>query len=217
MPSHVLPFDAKPTTYFQNSRSDLVASLPRPLGRVLDVGCGGGAVGQSLRAAGATELVGIEYDEEAAARAENVFDHVVHGDAEAAVQELTGTYDTICCYDILEHLYDPAAVVDNLRALAGPGAHLHVSVPNVRHFSLFRDLLVRGTFGYEPVGHRDVTHLRWFTRTDIESMLVDCGWPVIETRTHAFKPGRAALTALTAGHAREFFAVQWYVLCKAPG
>lgn len=216
MPSHVLPFGAKPAAYFENSRTDLVAALPRPLGRALDVGCGAGAVGLSLRAAGATELVGIEYDEEAAHRAGDVFDRVVHGDAETAVGELGGTFDTICCYDVLEHLYDPAAMVDSLRTVAKPGTHLHVSVPNVRHFSLFRDLLMRGTFGYEAVGHRDVTHLRWFTRADIESMLAECGWPVVQTDTHAFKPGRAALTRLTGGHAREFFAVQWYVLCRAP-
>jgi 2-polyprenyl-3-methyl-5-hydroxy-6-metoxy-1,4-benzoquinol methylase len=217
MPSRILPFDAKPTDYFQNSRGDLVSQLPKPLGRVLDVGCGGGAVGVSLRAQGAQELVGIEYDSEAAERARAVFDDVVTGDAEKAVADLDGSFDTICCYDILEHLYDPAALVEALLTLAKPGSRLHVSIPNVRHFSLFRDLLVRGTFGYEQVGHRDVTHLRWFTRRDIETMLTDCGWELVQSGSNAMKPGRQALSMATRGYAREFFAVQWYVLCKAPG
>jgi len=214
VPSPVLPLGAKPEAYFENAREDLVARLPQPLGRVLDVGCGGGAVGCALRAAGASELVGIELDGRAAQRARATFDQVYEGDAEAAISGISSAFDTICCYDILEHLYDPPGVIEALRSIAAPGSHLHISIPNARHFSLLRDLVLRGTFGYEAVGHRDATHLRWFTRRDIERMLADCGWTVLETTTHLFKPGRAALTRLTKGHAREYFAVQWYVLCR---
>lgn len=214
MPTRVLPLTAKPDAYFENPREDLVARLPRPLGRVLDVGCGGGAVGGALRAAGASELVGIELDHHAAQRARKVFDQVHEGDAEEAIARMPPGFDTICCYDVLEHLYDPPRVVEGLRSLAARNAHLHVSIPNARHFSLLADLVLRGTFGYEMVGHRDATHLRWFTRRDIEQLLGDCGWTVVETATHAFKPGRAGLTWLTGGRAREYFAVQWYVLCR---
>lgn len=189
--------------------------LPRPLGRVLDVGCGAGAVGKVLRRAGASELVGIELDPEAASHAGEIYDSVLIGDVESVLSELTGPFDTFCCYDVLEHLYDPAAVLDDLRDLAAADAHLHVSVPNVRHFSLFRDLVLRGTFGYVTEGHRDVTHLRWFTRPDLERLVSDCGWPVIETTTHAFPPVRRTIIRATAGRARELFAVQWHVLCRA--
>ncbi len=214
MPSQVLPLGSKPTAYFENPREDLVARLPRPLGRVLDIGCGGGAVGRALRAAGASELVGIELDRIAAEKARGIFDEVHEGDAEEGIAEMPSGFDTICCYDILEHLYDPTRVLESLRSIAAPGAHLHVSIPNARHFSLLWDLVLRGTFGYETVGHRDATHLRWFTRRDIERLLTDCGWTVVETTTHPFKPGRAALTRLTGGRAREYLAVQWYVLCR---
>ena len=32
----------KPAGYYEQSREELVRLLPRPLGRVLDIGCGGG-------------------------------------------------------------------------------------------------------------------------------------------------------------------------------
>ena len=61
--------EAKGSGYYANAREDLVAELPRPLGRVLDVGCGEGAVGRLLLAEGATAVTGIEINEQAAARA----------------------------------------------------------------------------------------------------------------------------------------------------
>jgi methylase of polypeptide subunit release factors len=56
----------KPAGYYAQERSDLVAELPRPIGRVLDVGCGEGGVGRALRAAGAAEVHGLEVMAEAA-------------------------------------------------------------------------------------------------------------------------------------------------------
>ena len=76
-------------------------------------------------------------------------------------------FDTICCYDVLEHLADPAIALRGLRGLRPDGGHLHISIPNARHFSLVYDLVVKGTFGYTEFGHRDATHLRWLTRRDL--------------------------------------------------
>ena len=56
-----------------------------------------------------------------------------------------------------------------LAELSAPGTRLHVSVPNARHLSLMLDVMVRGTFNYQVSGHRDNTHLRWFTPRDIEA------------------------------------------------
>lgn len=199
--------------YYANDRAETVAELPRPLGRVLDVGCGAGGVGRTLRAAGATELVGIELNPTAAQQAREVFDAVHEADVEALVAsgELSGPFDTFVLYDVLEHLVDPAAVVQALGPLAAPGARLHVSVPNARHHSLVRDLVLRGTFGYTDWGHRDRTHLRWFTRRDIVALVSDAGWNV--QRTEPAILGRNQLVdRVTARRLREFLALQWHVL-----
>ena len=158
----------------------MVAELPRPIGRALDVGCGEGGVGRSLRAAGATEVHGVEIMPAAAAVARETLDSVFDGPVEEALGSgaLAGPFDTICCYDVLEHLVDPAAVLRQLRALAAPAARLHISIPNARHFSLVYDLVVRGTFGYTEFGHRDATHLRWYTRRDLVALVGGTGWDV---------------------------------------
>jgi len=115
---------------------------------------------------------------------------------------------------VLEHLADPSAVLRDLRELASPDALLHVSVPNARHWSLVRDLVVRGTFGYTDTGHRDVTHLRWLTPRDLRALIGDAGWRVERT-------GHPPLTAIgrvaeraTRGRSAEFLVYQWWALAR---
>ncbi len=209
------PPSAKSTGYYENLRSDVVAGLPRPLRAVLDVGCGAGVVGASLRGEGATRVVGVEYVPEQAARAAEVLDRAIAGPVEEALAELSDErFDTILCLDVLEHLVDPVAVMRGLRELASPGAHLQVSVPNARHLSLVWDLVVRGTFGYTEHGHRDNTHLRWFTRADIVAAVESAGWRV-ERVDHPPLGRTRQLDRLTGGRSTEFTVGQWYVLARA--
>ncbi len=201
--------------YFENERADVVAKLPRPLGRVLDVGCGAGGVARSLRAAGAERIVGIEIHTPSAERARAILDEVHVGAVEQVLGEglVQGPFDTLVLYDVLEHVVDPAGVLEALVPLAAPGARAHVSVPNARHWTLMRDLVLRGTFGYTDWGHRDRTHLRWFTRRDIEALLAGTGWPVVAS-SPALMGREATLDRLTRGAAREFLALQWHVLAQ---
>jgi 2-polyprenyl-3-methyl-5-hydroxy-6-metoxy-1,4-benzoquinol methylase len=210
--------ETKPEGYYGAGREDLVAMLPRPLGRALDVGCGSGNVARGLRAAGATEIAGVEVHPTFAAEARDALDELVVATIEDALAEhkLRGPFDTILCYDVLEHLVDPAPVLRDLLALAAPGGHLHVSVPNARNFTLLRDLLLRGTFGYTDFGHRDYTHLRWFTRRDIVATVQDAGWQVLQTWPNTFRGKDRPVDRITRGHVREFIALQWTVLAQAP-
>ncbi len=207
------PLAVKGQGYYANPRDDVVAKIPRPLGRVLDVGCGSGGVGRTLRAAGAGRLEGVEVNAQAAEQAREVFDAVHVGTVEdvLATGDLEGPFDTFVLYDVLEHLVDPWEVLRSLHQVAAPGARVHVSVPNARHFSLLVDLVLRGTFGYTEWGHRDATHLRWFTRRDIEAALTSTGWRVQEA-SPAVMGRNQVVDRLTFGRLREFIALQWHVL-----
>jgi 2-polyprenyl-3-methyl-5-hydroxy-6-metoxy-1,4-benzoquinol methylase len=206
--------DVKSGGYYANTRTDIVEALPRPLGAVLDVGCGEGALAVGLRAAGASRLTGIEVVAQAAERAREVYDEVFAGTVEDALPALAGPFDTVLCLDVLEHLIDPAAVLRALRERATPGAWLQVSIPNARHLSLVRDLVFRGTFGYTEWGHRDNTHLRWFTRRDMVELLVDTGWAV-ERVSHPALGRSRLLDRLTGGRSTEFLVGQWYLGARA--
>jgi 2-polyprenyl-3-methyl-5-hydroxy-6-metoxy-1,4-benzoquinol methylase len=216
MGHEVIPLEAPKTeSYYGLPRKDVVALLPQPVGRVLDVGCGEGGAAAPLRAAGAQSISGIELLPAPAERARAVYDEVVVGDAFEALDRVDGEFDTILCYDVLEHLVDPGALLRKLFERSAPGGRLHVSVPNARHVSLLRDLIVRGTFGYAPVGHRDATHLRWFTRDDIVRLVQEASWRV-EGTSHSPLRRTRTLDTLLQGRVAEFLAGQWYVLARSP-
>jgi 2-polyprenyl-3-methyl-5-hydroxy-6-metoxy-1,4-benzoquinol methylase len=183
------------------------------------VGCGEGGADGPLRERGATWISGIELLAEPAAKAARRYDEVEVGDAFAMLDRVSGPFDTILCYDVLEHLVDPAALVRRLLDVSVPGGRLHVSVPNARHYSLARDLVVRGTFGYTEWGHRDSTHLRWFTRSDLRRLLEQSGWRVVATVPSALhrvrELGLPVPARLVNGVGGEFFSRTWYVLAQA--
>jgi predicted TPR repeat methyltransferase len=206
---------AKPFSYYAQARPELVALLPPRLGRVLDVGCGAGGVGRAVRPR-AERLVGIELDEGAARQADEVYDQVLVGPAEERVDELDGRFDTILAYDVLEHLADPAILLRRLGDVAAGGALLHASVPNARHLSLVRDLVVRGTFGYDDWGHRDATHLRWLTRRDLVALLESTGWEVERTAHAPLSAAGRLAERLTGGLSAEFLVYQWSALARKP-
>lgn len=212
------PTQDKPASYYALERADVVEELPRPVGRALDVGCGQGGVARALRAAGATEIWGIEPVPAAAELARASLDGVVASTVEDALSDpvLRGPFDTICCYDVLEHLVDPPRVLHELLRFVEPGARLHVSIPNARHYTLLRDLAVRGTFGYSESGHRDSTHLRWYTRRDLADMVAGAGWDVQWVRRPVFRGHDATVERLSRGRLTEFIALQWHLLALAP-
>lgn len=200
--------------YFEQAREDVLALVPSSARRVLDVGCGAGGSARALRARGVETIHGVELVAEAAARAEGELDLVLQGSIEERLGELEGEYDAILCLDLLEHLADPYATLRELRGLVRDGGHLIVSLPNARNITLIKDLLFKGTFGYTEHGHRDWTHLRWFTRKDAVAALADAGFTVVKTATPPPRPWRR-WTLMTTRPALELTTWQWYFLAEA--
>lgn len=208
----------KVADYYRVERTDLVPHLPDPLGRVLDVGCATGVTGKLLRPRDPEQLVGIEINPEAAQVASKTYDEVIVGSVDEALPAMSGPFDTILCYDILEHLIDPWRVLEQLASLSVPGGRLHVSVPNARHVSLMVDVMLRGTFGYRQGGHRDDTHLRWFTPRDLEFAISQSGFEVQSHSHPQISQARRVLATLTRGKSTEFLVAQWQVLAiRRPG
>ncbi len=192
-----------------------IGVIPPPLGRVLDVGCAEGANADVLRARGATQLAGIELDEAFAAKARERYDEVVVGRVPDDLEWADESFDTVLCYDILEHLYDPWGVTRQLARLLQPGGHMHVSLPNARSKELWLPLLREGRFRYRPEGIMDVTHLRFFGRRDAIDMVEAAGLRLLSV-DHAEPETRkrAVASALTGGRIMDFLTIQWYVLAR---
>ncbi len=104
------------------------APPPPPPGRLLDVGCGGGAYGASLIRLG-WRVDGIEPDARAAARARRQGLTVQQTTAEEAVLPAS-VYDVITLWHSLEHLSNPVAALQKLHPSLRDDGLLLVEVPN---------------------------------------------------------------------------------------
>ncbi|MGH6640936.1 MAG: bifunctional 2-polyprenyl-6-hydroxyphenol methylase/3-demethylubiquinol 3-O-methyltransferase UbiG [Polaromonas sp.] len=101
--------------------------------RVLDVGCGGGILADSMARQGAAVL-GIDLATKALkvaqlhaleARTEGVQYREIS--AEALAAEQPGSFDVVTCMEMLEHVPDPSSVVKACAALVKPGGHVFFS------------------------------------------------------------------------------------------
>ena len=155
--------------------------------RVLEVGCSVGHVTEHLVAAGNT-VVGVEIDPVAAAEAERFAErvHVVDLDFQALSTVEDGVFDVIILGDVLEHLRDPATALDDLMKLLAPNGRVIASIPNVAHIDV-RLMLLEGRWDYTPSGLMDPTHLKWFTKSTVRSLLDGAG--LVATRLERVRVG----------------------------
>jgi SAM-dependent methyltransferase len=158
-------------TYRGDPRPDIQRLLQPEGRRILDIGCGEGALGLALKRAGAEHVAGVELDGGAAEIARGRLDEVVHGDASGTARALGGgAFDYLVLADVLEHLPDPDRALADLLPSLKPDGRVIVSVPNMRFYPVLLRLAV-DRWSYTDAGVRDRTHLRIFTRRSLERML----------------------------------------------
>jgi 2-polyprenyl-6-hydroxyphenyl methylase/3-demethylubiquinone-9 3-methyltransferase len=133
--------------------------------KVLDIGCGGGILSESMAKRGAS-VKGIDLGEAPLAVArihakeENIDIEYEAISAEDIAQQEPNLYDVVTCMEMLEHVPDPAAIVKACATLVKPGGHVFFSTINRNPKSfLFAivgaeyvlNLLPKGTHHYEKL------------------------------------------------------------------
>ncbi len=102
---------------------------------VLDVGCGGGILAESLASRGA-RVTGIDLSDKALAVAKlHLLESGLAVDyrkiaAEELAAQAPAAYDIVSCMEMLEHVPDPASIVAACAALVKPGGHVFFSTLN---------------------------------------------------------------------------------------
>lgn len=164
--------------YYTWARTDIISLIEldeeKPI-KVLEVGCGCGATLAKIQYIWPNASVsGIELVEAVARIGGNYLD-VCQGNIES--MELPyekESFDYIIFGDVLEHLYDPKAVLERMKPYLKENGQFICSIPNLMNESVILSLL-KGEFEYTEAGILDRTHIRFFTLNSIVRMMRACG------------------------------------------
>ncbi|MFN8005699.1 MAG: class I SAM-dependent methyltransferase [Terriglobia bacterium] len=156
--------------------------------RILDIGCGTGALGELLQENG-NSVDGISYSPEEIAIAASRL-HQVYlldlNDKDKIRTEIRGTYDILLFAEVLEHLVDPAGTLKMFyRNLTSEGL-VYISLPNIACFYVRIGLLCGKFDPLEEGGILDKTHLHHYTLKTAKQMIREAG---LQIETVDFMPG----------------------------
>ncbi len=103
--------------------------------KVVDIGCGGGILAESMAARGA-EVTGVDLSEKALGVARlHLYEsgqtvNYRHISAEDIAKESPASFDVVTCMEMLEHVPDPASTIRACATLVKPGGSVFFSTLN---------------------------------------------------------------------------------------
>lgn len=197
-------------------RLDWIAGLAQLPGRdVLDVGCGGGILAESMARRGA-KVLGVDLSTKPLKVAQL---HALEAGVEnveyreVAVEQLAaerpGSFDVVTCMEMLEHVPEPASVVKACAQLVKPGGRVFFSTLNRNPKSfLFAIVGAEHVLGLLPKGTHE--YARFIRPSELARFARDAGLEVDQFKGMEYNPltKRYWLSANTD--------VNYLVACRRP-
>ncbi len=175
-------------------RLDWINSLAPLAGRrVVDVGCGGGILSDSMARKGA-QVLGIDLAGKALKVAQL---HAVEAGTpsieyrevavEVLAEEMPGQFDTVTCMEMLEHVPDPYSVVRACATLAKPGGAIFFSTIH-RNPKAFLHAIVGAEYLLKLLPRGTHEYARFIRPSELAQWCRDAGLALRETRGMGYNP-----------------------------
>ena len=157
--------------------------------RALDVGCGAGLLAEPLARLG-SEVTAIDAAPEciAAAKAHAAGQGLSINYRAVGVEELGGQYDLVTAMEVIEHVADPQAFVNDLAARLADGGLLILSTPNKTAWSKLLTITLAEGFGKIPKGTHDFE--KFIDPDQMRGLLAQAGLECIDFEGIAMSPTR---------------------------
>ena len=151
--------------YGETKHLNKFASLFPKKAKILDVGCGAGTFLIVAKGLGWT-VTGVEPTKAAVETARRFGLDVYHGYVEEYEKDTDIRFDVVTCFEVLEHVADPIAILKSIKNLLKPGGVLVISVPNLDDpYCLFQ----RHPHTIPPL------HINFFNRRSLQRALENAG------------------------------------------
>ncbi len=148
-----------------------------PVGRLLDVGCGGGRFLNRMKKRG-WQVEGTDFDEQATQKVTARYGIQTHvGDLTQCTLP-ANSFDAITMSQTIEHLYDPNATLRESLRILKPGGLLVMTTPNAKSIGA-------SEFGAFWRGWEAPRHLHLFSVDSLQQLTQRAGFEVIEARTYS--------------------------------
>jgi len=208
---HLDPNDS----YYKFYKPWMIPFIPDSPSRILDLGCGSGELGKRLRELNKpVELIGVEIYAPAADEALKYYNKVYKGDVEEMDLHYDEYFDFIVCGDILEHLRDPWSMLQRIKTYMKKDGLLLASIPNIRYWTVLKDLIFKGQFEYVEGGVLDITHLRFFTRRSFKKILSNLDYEIVDSWMKVSGVKKNAINKLTFNVFEEYLGAQYCLIAK---
>ena len=164
--------DSGNSKYYSMQRPEIAKLLPRPVNRILDVGCGEGVFAKFLKDQGlAQEVWGVELNDGLRLVAAQRLDKVLIGDISTIISDFPAEFfDVVFFNDCLEHMVDPFSVLNDIRGKISRNGYVIGSLPNIGYIRQVYELIIQKDWRYCDQGIMDRTHLRFFTLKSMKRM-----------------------------------------------
>jgi 2-polyprenyl-3-methyl-5-hydroxy-6-metoxy-1,4-benzoquinol methylase len=168
-------YTEKSEDYFNCLRPEMLPYIPAQCSTILDVGCGRGLFGASLKNIKTRVVWGVEPDFDCIEEATKNLDKIYHGCFQPEIALPEDYFDCIVFNDVLEHILEPVPILEYAKKLLKRGGSIVASIPNIMHFPILWKLLINGEWNYTERGILDRTHLRFYTRKSIQNLISQSG------------------------------------------